>query len=200
MKSSKFQVHSKDPAKAGPTGQANSKKNGFTLIELLVVVTIIIILTVITTINYRSGQRQLALQRASYKLGQDIRKIQSIAGLEETGCVGVVDYQYGYGIHLDTGNPKSYILFADCNGNEIYNGAIDINIETIEFEKEVEISSLTVANPLDIVFAPPDPSVFINGNGMGIAPDLAVITIHLEKEIAKTKTISVYKSGLIDAD
>jgi len=44
MKSSKFQVPLKDPAKAGPTGQASSKRNGFTLTEMLVSMVIFTIL------------------------------------------------------------------------------------------------------------------------------------------------------------
>lgn len=189
----------------------NSKKNGFTLTELLIVATIIIILTVMVTVNYRSSQRQLALQRASYKLGQDIRKVQSMAGLEESRCKKFAgnefhpNYQYGYGIFLKTDpddERKKYILFADCDGGERYNAGNAEIIETIEFEKGVETESLNPGNVnnIDIIFVPPDPSVFVDGTSIDDDSDPAVLIIRLEKDTAKTKTITVYKSGLIDAD
>ena len=185
------------------------KKNGFTLMELLIVAVVIIILTAAVLANYKSGYRQLVLQRAVYKLGQDIRRVQSMAGLEEAGCKKFggdfhVNYQYGYGISLSKNPPaekKKYILFADCDGSLKYNLGNDEIIETIEFEKGVETKNLSPGrNNLDIVFVPPDPSVYINEEGIGVPPNLAIITICLEKDTLKTKTVAVNKAGLIDID
>ena len=90
---------------------------------------------------------------------------------------------------------------ADCNGNRAYGSGNDIIIETVKFEKGVETKSLNPGgNNLDIVFVPPDPSVFINEEGIGLPPDSAIITVRLEKDILKTKTVIVNKAGLIDID
>ncbi|MFH1656844.1 MAG: type II secretion system protein [Candidatus Nealsonbacteria bacterium] len=175
------------------------KKNGFTLFELLVVMSIIVILSGMVLANYRTGQRRLALQRAVNKVGQDIRRMQTMAGNGEEGCKTAgnfdVDYQYGYGIDLNTGNNKSYTLFADCNGDKTYNSGTDKIIENANIETYIEIGNL-VPGPLVIVFVPPDPSVYINGGGA----NLATITFRIEQEISRTRNVIIHESGLIDVD
>lgn len=175
-----------------------SKKNGFTLMELLIVMIIIVILTAIVFANYKSGQRQLALQRAANKLGQDIRRIQSMAGLAEEGCEVAgffpADYEYGYGIHFESIITDQYVLFADCNGNKTYDSSDDKDVEIIKFEKEVQGSG----NETTIIFVPPDPIVF--GSAGSELTGSEDITIYLKKDSSKQKTITVHGSGLVETD
>ncbi len=175
--------------------KTNFKKNGFTIIELMTVSAMIIILSLIVFINYRTGERQLTLQRATFKLTQDIRRIQSMAGLTEANCTHP-NYHHGYGIHFKNTDPAEYFLFADCDGNGRYTGSDEI-IETIEFERGVEIDSLKIdgvsKNQISIVFDPPFPSVYIDG-------DLAAIRINHDSNPSKTSTVSVNGVGLVDID
>lgn len=175
------------------------KDRGFTLIEMLVVISIIAILSSMVFFNYKTGKNQLALERTARKLVQDIRKVQLMAGLKKKDCPEHPNYKYGYGISLSKANKTYYILFADCDGNEIYTGQDKkLGSEYILFEQAVEIKNLYYdyshsTNNLDIVFEPPDPVVFINSN-----KEEGEITIGLES--GTEKTIFVNKFGLIDIE
>ena len=192
-----FQVfHPSTFCKAKIVAGKSFKKKGFTIIEILVVIFITVVLSAIVFANYRSGQQQLVLKRTAYKLAQDIRRAQSMAGLESPKCDNS-DYRYAYGIHLKINDPKTYILFSDCNVNQKYNSEGDENLEDIELEKGVKIKSLEGNNILDIVFVPPDPVVFIRGS---VNISSIKITLCLEDDPAEIKEIIVYRSGLIDID
>lgn len=171
---------------------ASQNLGGFTLTELLVVIAIIILLTGIVFFNYRSGSRQLALQRSIHKLAQDIRKAQelSMSSKEFQGEVPAG----GYGIYFNLDDPtlgsKNYILFADFNSNYQYNeGEL---YKKIELEKSVQINFLS-PSPLTITFTPPDPTIRINQSANSAA------TIILEAE-GNTRSINVNIAGLIDID
>lgn len=184
------------------------KNKGFTLIEILIVMIIMAILSVVIFANYRLGQQQFVLQRATYKLAQDIRRVQAMAGLAEDACKKFgddfhTDYEYGYGIFLEmTPAPETqkYELIADCNGDGKQSSGDEV-IETIDFEEGTRVKELKIdglnKNKISIVFSPPDPSVFIKNGGDG---DLAEIVIRLEDDETKIKTIVVNKAGLIDID
>lgn len=178
------------------------KKNGsgFTLIELLVSIFIIIILFLMALANYRTGQQQLTLERAANKLAQDIRRAQEMAMAAEK-CKGQIP-KGGYGVYLrkvPEADKKSYVLFCDI-GN-FPNGRYDPgseNVETIFFEGGVEIKEFT-GNHLNVIFIPPDPTVFFkDGNGLPLADATVAITICLSNNEARTKIITVNKAGLID--
>ena len=168
-----------------------NKERGISLFELLVVTSIIIILSSIVYVNYRSGERKLALERSTYKLSQDLRRAQSMSGLRESSCcpgdVCPEDYNKSTGIFFDIDKPKQYVMFADCDGGKSYDAG-DTILETMELEREVEIGWLS-NNLLSIVFEPPDPS-----------STEGTITLRLERDTAETKSINVSKTGLIDID
>jgi len=164
------------------------KSGGFTLIELLVVTFIIVLLTALILPNYRSGDRALALQRSAYQLAQDLRRAQemAISAHEFEGAVPA-----GYGVYLTESAASQYILFADLDGNKNYDAGEEV--ETLAFEQHVEIDVLSPASPLNIVFTPPDPTVWVNEASDAVG----VIILSLESEPAKTQTVSVNSAGLI---
>jgi len=185
----------------------NQKMNkGITLIEILVAISIIIILTGVVLINYRTGERQLILQRAANKLASDIRRAQEMAiSAKEFG--GAVP-SGGYGVYFDTSNPHSYLIYADTQppeGNEFYTSA-DSTVETPELEKGVFIKDInTTPKKIGINFKPPDPIIAIRfpdggGNGQEITDPDGIITLALEADPSKTKTIKVNKAGRIEID
>jgi len=112
----------------------NSKDKGFTLLEITVVVAVIALLSTIFLVNYRGGDKQYALLRASHKLAQDLRTVEEMAlssrktPLEKFG--GTFP-KGGYGIYVKISNltvndcpsySQGYciILFADCDGEGDY--------------------------------------------------------------------------------
>lgn len=138
------------------TGRAMNR--GFTIIELLVVISIIVILTGVVLVGYRTGERQLALQRAANKLAQDIRRVQEMAmSAKEFG--GIVP-EGGYGIRFKQEESGHYIIFVDSNNNQDYDPGVDGIVEDVKLEKGVEISNIS-NSPLRITFTPPDPTTTI---------------------------------------
>jgi type II secretory pathway pseudopilin PulG len=129
----------------------------FTIIELLTVAAIIVLLTGLITPNWKRGQAQFALQRASYKLAQDIRRTQemALAAQEFQGQI-----PYAYGVYFMLSEPDHYLIFADLNNNSDYDAGTDGIVEDISLEKGVTIDALS-ASPLRIAFAPPRPTVAI---------------------------------------
>jgi len=110
------------------------EQRGFTLLEITVVVAVIALLSTIFLANYRGGDKQYALLRASHKLSQDIRTIEEMAlSSRKTpgGRFGETFPKGGYGIYvkindLSVNDCPSYlqgycvVLFADCDGEEDY--------------------------------------------------------------------------------
>ena len=92
-------------------------ERGFTLIELLVVVSIVALIFSIVMVNYRSAEKQFALQRSAHKLTQDIRRVQAMAMVTKETGGAIPD---GYGIYFSQASPEQYILFADFEGDGAY--------------------------------------------------------------------------------
>ena len=173
----------------------NRQKGAITLSEMLVVVAIIGILAAVMLINYPATKKQLAFQRAASKLVQDIRRAQemAMAAEEVSGSVPAG----GYGIYLTTDSQTSYILFADQGSppNYRYGSGEQIG-SNINFESGVKIKTLD-ADYVNIVFVPPDPTVYLtDGSGGDLGNQISII-ISLIDDTTKTKTITVNKAGLI---
>ncbi len=163
---------------------------GFTLVELLISIAIIGILTAAVIVSSPTAKHGFALMRSSQGLAQDIRRAQVKAvAMKEIGG----ESPKGYGIYLTTSASSSYILFADQDANYIYENAIDTLIETIDLETYVKISALLPGSPLNIVFEPPNPTVWVNNS----SSSSSTITLYLENNVSKTREIFVNSSGLI---
>lgn len=184
---------------------------GFTLVELLVSIFIIMLMSGIIFANYRGGRQEFALQRSANKLAQDIRRAQEMAMSareiwdDVQGKYVVPEGGYGVTVKTTPSPPtKTYTLFGDANevNNHSY-GAGDYFIEEIEVEKGVIIKSLQVSvgvkNKIHITFVPPDPKVYITPAGEP-PTSWCKITLALEQDLEKTKTITVNKVGSIEID
>lgn len=166
-------------------------KKGFTLTELLVVAGIIFLMLGIVLANWRSGPSELLLQRSAHKLAQDIRRAGEMA-MSAREFQGAVP-QGGYGIHFNFPSENtSYILYADLNGNENYDGSDGI-VETLFFEKGVFLKSLT-QNNLSINFRPPSPKISLDGLSA------ASITLFLQSDQTQIKIVNVNSAGLIEVE
>ena len=171
-----------------------TQQKGFTLTELLVIIGIIAVMTAVVFPNIRLGDKRLALERATQKLAQDVGRAAELAlRVQEYNCgVGSVS---GYGIYFDTNTPRKYLLFVDCNDNQIYDLSADGISETIELESGVVISALSISPVFSVVFVPPDPEAFFNPGSFTEAE----VTLR-EQGGTATKVVKMNSRGLIDID
>jgi type II secretory pathway pseudopilin PulG len=200
--------------------QISNFERGITLVEIVVVIFVIGIFSVILVSDFPKIQRQFALSRAAYKLGQDIRRA------EDLGLSGVqmADGIKGYGIFINTFLvPDKYIIYADVNGDQKYNGSFifsdndvcgqtnapkeDCVIDEIDVTKEnpsLQIRKIAYAGDgvdvgigkyVDINFSPPDPTVKINE--MPTGANKVGIILELSTE-SQTRIVWVNRAGMIE--
>jgi len=165
------------------------KQKGFTLIELLVATGIIVIISSIVLVDYRTGQKQFALERSAHKLAQDLRRAEEFSmSAKSYDCPGGFRIK-GYGINFTAGNDY-YLLKARCEDEANPGSYEDRTVESqIDLEKGVKILSVNTAN---VFFYPPEPEIDLGAAGT------AQIILCLKTDIAKTETITVNKVGLIN--
>ncbi len=168
------------------------------MVELLEVIGIITLLSALILPNYRSSERQFALQRSAHKISQDLRRAQEMA-MSAKEFQGVVPPRYGIEFDKDR---DYYILFADINDNGKYESMgpkPDIEVERITFEKGVKIKDLlTPASKTTIwvAFKPPDPLTTIRDPG----EDRSILRIQLINADNQIKVVSVNIAGLINVE
>lgn len=191
-----------------------SRKNngaGFTLAELLMVIAIILLLFPMILTNYNAGEKQFSLYRSAHSLAQELRNVQEMAmtGERTPFQFGQNFPRGGYGLYFES-NTSSYILFADCDGDNEYDSSgiaascfeadsapgesYPEQIREISLELGVIISSIIPTTPINIVFFPPVPIITIKPQPFD---SQAIITLSLA---GKTKTITINTIGLIDVD
>jgi len=160
---------------------------GFTFIELVISVFIIVLIFSIFLTNYHSTNKRSELNVTVQKVVGDIRVVQSYSlGSQEFGGDAP---EGGWGAHFSEG-ASNYIIFADVNGDHIYNPASE-EYKTINFPVGISINSIDIDNYVDIVFLSPDPTIYIN-------TDLARnVQIQLT-DGDSNKTIEINFFGLVD--
>lgn len=204
------------------------KNKGFTLLEITVVISLIIFLSGIFFINYHGAEKQFALKRSANKIVQDIRRMQELNwSCKKTPADPFVSQEFpkgGYGIYFEAGLDY-YVLFADCNGNRIYdkesgvaqgsscanpvfNYTFPEEIEKIYLEKGIKVSDVLPdelsglgcpearGDCLNIVFFPPDPTLYVNNKSDIVDPPKITINFGGKSQ----KTIDVNKAGLIEIE
>lgn len=99
-------------------------QTGFTIIEIMIVITAITLASAAVLIGLQSASRGQSLQRSAAALAVDIRSVQNraLSATPESGAVP----PGGYGVYFGDPNGKTYQIFADSNGNHIYDGPAEL--------------------------------------------------------------------------
>lgn len=189
------------------------KKNlGFTLVELLVVVAVIGMLSGIAFQTAKTGRATLTLDRAAHKVAQDIRRAAQMAQQGQPWPDCAPGNIAGYGVRFDRYMGACYLIYAECDNITSYDltetctsagSGNDKVVEKIPFEQSVQVNNLSVvlisgsgksAQAASILFAPPKPTVYIEGS----TSVQAQIQITLSAAGAQARTIILRQSGAVE--
>lgn len=132
-------------------------KEGFTLMDLIVSMGIMIVITAVAMANFRAGQRNDSVRQSSSITASLLRKAQTMS-LSGAKLLDGTYPQGGYGIRLGNEDTNKIILFADKNGNYIYDSG-----EMVDSKKFTRGVFFTLEESLDVVFPPLLSSVYFNG-------------------------------------
>lgn len=165
-----------------------NREKGITLIELLITIAVMAILLAVSFWGYKDRGRELAFERAVFNFTTKLEQVREMAMSAQE--VGTERPEGGYGISFTIG--KSYIIFVDINFNKIYNSGIDTLVDTVNLDEGASISALSPANPIDVVFEPPSPLVYINGGF-----DRTEITL---SGAGRSRKVVVNSAGLISTE
>lgn len=164
------------------------KKYGFTLIDLIVSIAIFGLITASVLVNFRAGSRGDSVRQSANITATMLRRAQTmtLSGellLDESFPIG------GYGIYFDSADPDTLTLFADIDGNYVYDAGEEIDTEDLAGD-----AYFSAGGNLGVVFSSPDSDVYFNG----LATDpLKQITI-AASDTDVTQSIYVYRvSGQI---
>ena len=140
-------------------------RKGFSLLEMLVVMSVLIVLTSTLLLYNRTGERQLIILREKARL------LGAIVQAKAYAVNTLVDAApaCGYGVHIDPA-AGTYFLYRDrainCRTSDhIYGAASDEIVRGSENTLAIGFAfgDHTLS---DIVFVPPDPSVYLNGGSV----------------------------------
>ena len=175
-----------------------SNDSAFTLIELLVSIFIIGLISGVFMVNYHNTNKRSELTMVKQKMASDIRMAEN-NGLGSKTYSSDLTPTGGWGVHFDITQKSKYIIFADQDGDKKYNPNNSEAIETKVLPAGVTINSIKAndieSSPVDIIFFPPDPVIYINGLKNSDA------RIELKENINNsTAAVTVNFFGLIDTD
>lgn len=132
------------------------------MIEMLVSISIIGIMSGLLLANYHDSNKRFELVNTAQIVAGNVRLAQNFTlGLKEFGALTPVG---GWGVHFDK-DANSYAIFADIDGNNVYDVSEKYDKNT-DLPIGVAIESISVGGTggasADIVFLPPDPVTYIN--------------------------------------
>lgn len=143
---------------------------GFTLIELVVVTGIIALISGLILANYNGFGGSVLLQNLAYDIALSLRQSQE-HGISVSSYQG--NFGAPYGMHFQTGGAGSsiYVLFADVNGNGLYDTGELVQSTTVGQGYQITnlcapIDSTNCASTLDITFKRPEPDACIGLSGV----------------------------------
>jgi prepilin-type N-terminal cleavage/methylation domain-containing protein len=187
-------------------------EKGITLVELVVVVVIIAVFSSILISDFPQIKRQYALSRATYKLAQNLRKVQDmgLSGVKITNDAGqAITVKEGYGLYVNIGTQpaRQYLLYGNsCEPADYkytYGGSCnDFLIDTINADEDqagVYIKEIDYINgtAVSINFNPPNPYINIVDN-LGNSYTSISIVLALSSNPSITRAVAINTAGLIE--
>lgn len=161
------------------------KQKGLTLVDMLLWLAIFSVLTGMVIANFRGGSQNESVRLASNLGSSLLRRAQTMT---LTGAV-LPDGDFpdgGYGIHFDTAVANTLTLFADVDGDFVYDPGEELSDDAVVLPAN---TSFSLGETLDVVFSPPDGDAYFNG---AAAPDTQTISfISSQSEIIRT--VIVYR-------
>jgi Tfp pilus assembly protein FimT len=112
----------------------------FGLIELMVSVSIITLVSAVILSRHTSFNGAVLLRNQTYEIAFAVRQAQLLAVSGNTGVAGA---SRQYGLHVNTANPTTYIVFQDNNNNERYDGASEQIGNTGRLDSRFQIRDIT---------------------------------------------------------
>lgn len=206
----------------------NTKSSGFTLIELIVVIFIIAVISGLVIFNYNSFRTDISVENLSQDIALAVRRAQvystSTKGTDTLFPSYGVYFNLPSSSSANTifGTSKAFVFFADVPasstvpGNGDYDqsstscGSPSTTNECLEVmnitssDKIVEICDGATcydssSNPnVRIVFTRPNPEARICFSTGGTCRVISNVTIKIESLSKKTRSVTIWSTGLIE--
>ena len=178
----------------------------FTLIELLVVMAIFMIISLLILANHSKFNSSVLLGSLAYDIALSVRQAQ-VYGVSVQQLQNTTNFNVGYGIHF--AGSSSYFLFADTNGNNVYDSGVDTIVTNYSVTQGHFIKQFCgiTANggqqcsddpspitSLDIEFVRPNPDANISSNFPGLYSFGKIVVASPSGE---TRTVTIASTGQI---
>lgn len=179
------------------------ESKGFTLIEMIIVISIFVIISTIMLADFPGFSQRVALERTAQEIALSFREAETEALSVGEAAFGTGIFP-GFGVHFSISSPREYILFADLNNNNVYDGVSE-EVDHFFIEKSPQIVGLCVdveTSPpgncsitrVDIVYLRPDPTITITTD----AGEYSNTTIIIETPRGDQKSIISWFTGQIE--
>lgn len=168
------------------------------MVELMVVIFVFTIISIITITTFPQFSNKTDFSKQILDIALNIRQAQAYGmSVKEFGS-GSGNFNKVYGIHFETANLTSYVLFTDDNDNGRYDSGEIIGLP-IAINSGFSISNLYVTvlgieenkTELDIVFKRPEPDATITPAG-SLARIVVKDSENNERSVFVTKTGQIY--------
>ena len=125
-----------------PSFSRRKMVGGFTLVEVVVMIGIFSVLTSVVLANYRGFITNANFSNSSENVVIALREAQvyGVATKKSDVLCGVSTFTCAFGVHFDTSNLNSLIIFVDSNDNKIYEVAELIETRIFHLERRYNLS------------------------------------------------------------
>jgi prepilin-type N-terminal cleavage/methylation domain-containing protein len=154
---------------------------GFTLIEVLVTLGVLAILSAVLVGYASESSRQTVMLITRERIIQLLARTRSLSTSTFLNNVSTVNdpsipKTCGYGLHVDTANGELFIFRdmvkgVDCSSSDYQYmpGTEDKQLDSSLDAYKVDLNRLDFGGDLkDVVFVPPNPDIYINGDVTGV--------------------------------
>ena len=163
------------------------QKSGFTLVELIVTVAVMAIILAVMLANYNAGGADFRVENQTRQVMALLRKAEAFANASKKFNSQLPS---GYGVNLEVN--KNPVLFANFDGNKIYDAGVDGAVETLPLSAGLKIGQVAPIGVLNIFYEPPKRDIYINGVSVGGAS----VTI-ADAQSSATRVLNITSHGQI---